>query len=56
MDLLPLCEDYARTEDVPAQMALHKLIIETYQQRDEPIVFVPVLPPKERVQFILENL
>lgn len=56
MDLLPLCEDYARTEDLPAQKALHQLIIDTYKKRSEPIVMVPVLPPKERVQFILDNL
>ena len=56
MDLLPLCEDYARTEDVVAQRELHQLIIDTYKQRSEPVVMVPVLPPKERVQFILDNL
>jgi predicted ATPase len=56
MDLLPLCEDYARTEDVDAQKALHQLIIDTYKERSEPIVMVPVLPPKERVKFILDDL
>jgi predicted ATPase len=56
MDLLPLDKDYARIEDVAAQKALHELIIESYRERPEPIVMVPVLPPKERVAFILENL
>jgi len=56
MDLLPLDKDYARTEDVEAQKALHQLIIDTYSKRSEPIVMVPVLPPKERMQFILDNL
>lgn len=56
MDLLPLDKDYARTEDVAAQKALHELIIESYTARSEPIVMVPVLPPKERVAFILANL
>ena len=56
MDLLPLDKDYARTEDVDAQKALHELIIDTYRKRNEPIVMVPVLPPKERVKFILDNL
>jgi predicted ATPase len=56
MDLLPLCEDYARTEDVSAQRALHQLIIDVYKKRSEPVVMVPVLSPKERVQFILDNL
>lgn len=56
LDLLPLCEDYARTEDVAAQQALHQLIIDTYKNRKDPIVMVPVLPPRERVQFILDNV
>lgn len=56
MDLLPLCADYARTEDAEAQKALHQLIIDTYKSRSEPVVMVPVLPPKERVQFILNDL
>lgn len=56
MDLLPLDSDYARTEDKQAQADLHKLIIDVYQQRGEPIVFVPVLPVKERVQFVLDHL
>jgi predicted ATPase len=56
MDLLPLDKDYARTEDVAAQKALHQLIIETYTNRSEPVVMVPVLPPKERAKFILDNL
>lgn len=56
MDLLPLDKDYARTEDLAAQKALHQLIIDIYKSRSEPIVMVPVLPPKERVAFILANL
>ena len=56
MDLLPLDKDYARTEDTEAQKALHQLIIDSYKARNEPIVMVPVLPPKERVAFILANL
>jgi predicted ATPase len=56
MDLLPLDKDYARTEDDIAQKALHQLIIDSYKSRNETIVMVPVLPPKERVAFILANL
>jgi predicted ATPase len=56
MDLLPLDADYARTEDREAQAALHNLIIDVYQKRGEPIVYVPVLPIKERVKFILDHL
>jgi predicted ATPase len=56
LDLLPLDKDYARTEDLAAQKALHKMIIDVYKERGEPIVFVPVLPPKERVAFILDKV
>lgn len=56
MDLLPLDSDYARTEDHQAQVDIHNLIIDVYKKRGEPIVFVPVLPVKERVQFILDRL
>ena len=56
MDLLPLDSDYARTEDREAQIDLHNRIIDVYKKRGEPIVFVPVLPVKERVQFVLEHL
>jgi predicted ATPase len=56
MDLLPLDSDYARTEDRQAQLDLHQLIIDVYTKRGEPIVFVPVLPVKERVQFVLDHL
>lgn len=56
MDLLPLDSDYARTEDRGAQVNLHNRIVEVYKKRGEPIVFVPVLPVKERVQFVLDHL
>ena len=56
MDLLPLDSDYARTEDREAQIDLHDRIIDVYKKRGEPIVFVPVLPVKERVQFVLDHL
>jgi predicted ATPase len=56
MDLLPLDSDYARTEDREAQLDLHNRIIDVYKKRGEPIVFVPVLPVKERVQFLLDHL
>jgi predicted ATPase len=56
MELLPLDKDYARTEDVDSQIQLQKLIVETYKNRSEPYVMVPVLPPIERANFILSNL
>jgi len=56
LDRLPFQKDYARTEDEEAQKKIHKLIIEVYESLGFPIVFVPVLPPKERVDFVLDNI
>lgn len=56
LDRLPLINDYARLEDEKEQIRIHKLIIEVYKTFPCPIVFVPVIPPKKRVDFILNNL
>ena len=56
MDPLPLAKDYARTEDSPAQKHIHELLTEVYESMPFPVVHVPVLPPEERVDFILRNL
>lgn len=56
LDRLPLVKDYARTENESEQRHIHSLIIEVYKSLSFPIVHVPVLPPEERVQFILNNL
>lgn len=56
LDLLPLVNDYARKEDVSAQKRIHELITEVYSDLPFPIVYVPVLPPEERADFILKNL
>lgn len=56
LDRLPLSNDYARLEDEAAQLRIHNLIIKVYQSFPCPIVFVPVLPAEERVDFILQNL
>ncbi|HKR03262.1 MAG TPA: ATP-binding protein [Bacteroidia bacterium] len=53
---LPLTNDYARLEDEKEQIRIHNLIIKVYQTFPCPIVHVPVLPPEERVDFILKNL
>lgn len=53
---LPLVKDYARTEDAAAQQKIHELLVEVYTSLGIPIVHVPVLPLKERVDFILKNL
>ncbi len=56
LDCLPLVKDYARTEDETAQKKIHALLIEVYESLGFPVIQVPVLPPKQRVDFILQNL
>ncbi len=56
LDRLPLVNDYARREDEEEQKIIHELIIEVYKSYPCPIVYVPVLPKNERVEFILKNL
>lgn len=56
LDRLPFTKDYARTEDEEDQKKIHQLIIDVYTSLRFPIVTVPVLPPMERVQFILNNI
>lgn len=56
LDLLPLVNDYARKEDKAAQKEIHRLITDVYSALGFPIVHVPVLPPEDRADFILDNL
>lgn len=56
LDRLPFVKDYARTEDERAQKAIHNLIIDIYKSLGSPIIFVPVLEPDDRVDFILKNI
>lgn len=56
LDRLPLINDYARLEDEEEQIRIHNLIISVYKTFPCPIVFVPVLPPEERVNFILKHI
>ena len=56
LDLLPLVHDSVRTEDEFAQKNIHQLITETYESLSFPVIHVPVLPPEERVDFILKYL
>lgn len=56
LDNLPLVKDYARTEDKAAQKKIHELITEVYESLPFPVVHVPILPPEERADYILENL
>ena len=56
LDCLTLVKDYARTEDEAAQKKIHVLISEVYESLPFPVIQVPVLPPEERVDFILKNI
>lgn len=56
LDPLPLVQDSVRTEDEIAQKKIHALLKETYGSLPSPIIQIPVLPPEERVDFILKNL
>lgn len=56
LDLLPLVQDYARREDEAAQKKIHELLIEVYRSFGFHVIQVPVLPPEERVDFILRNI
>ena len=56
LDPLPIIQDYARIEDAAAQRRIHDLLTEVYTSLGLPVVHVPVLPPGERVNFILKNL
>ena len=53
---LPLVNDYARREDEAGQKKISDLITEVYESLPFPVVHVPLLPPMERVEFILKNL
>jgi predicted ATPase len=56
MDYLPLINDYARLENEEGQKKIHELITEVYESLPFPVVHVPILPPEERVDFILKHL
>lgn len=56
LDLLPLVNDHYRKEDEAAQKTIHELIRSVYGDLPFPIIQVPVLPPEERADFILENI
>jgi predicted ATPase len=56
LECLPLVQDYARREDDIAQKKIHELLIKVYSDLHFPIMHVPVLPPEERVDYLLNNL
>lgn len=53
---LPYVGDYARTENKNDQKIIHDLIIDVYSSLRFPIVFVPILSPNDRIDFILSNI
>ena len=56
LDLLDYKEDYARIETREQQKQIHDLLEESYGKINTTIINVPVMPPEERVDFILKNL
>ena len=56
LDILPLVQDYARTEDESAQKRIHELLVKVYSSLNVPVIHVPILPPEDRVNYILSNL
>ncbi len=56
LDILDFQKDYARTETREEQVELHRLLEESYRKIDVDIVKVSVMPPSERLKFILDNL
>ena len=53
---LPLVNDYARRENEAAQKRISDLIVEVYESFPFPVIHVPILPPKERAEYILKKL
>ena len=56
LDCLPFVKDYARTEDEAAQKKIQALLVEVYESLPFPVIYVPVLQPEERVDFILYQI
>lgn len=56
LDCLPIVQDDVRTEDAAAQQTIHTLLRQVYQELNIPMVSVPIMPPEERVDFILQKL
>ena len=56
LDMLPMVNDYARTESRSDQHQIHDLLTEVYESLPFPVIHVPVMPQDERVDFIIENM
>lgn len=56
-DYLPYKKDYARIENEEEQITLHKLLKESYEKINIPMISVPVTDTKEqRMKFVLNNI
>jgi len=55
LDRLPLINNYTRLEDEKEQICINNLITKVYESSPCPIVFVPILEPNKRINFILDN-
>ncbi len=55
-EMLPLVQDGARTESPELAAKLHQLLGESYEAAGMPVIPVPVMSIKERLDFILNNL
>ena len=53
---LDFIADRGRIEDGETQAQLHHAILSTYEELGFDVIEVPVLPPEERVDFILKRL
>lgn len=49
-------EDYARTESAEFVAKLHDLLREAYESSGLEVIEVPVMPPKERADFVLQHI
>jgi predicted ATPase len=56
LDKLPLVNDYARLESKNDQDQIHNFITKVYESLPFPVIHAPVLPPVERVDFILNSI
>ncbi len=57
LDPLPsYTQDESRFEDRETALAIHDAIKEGYEEYGYSIITVPVLPPEERVHFVIDNI
>lgn len=56
LDMLPYEADDVRDEDEVTANELHEQLRKTYKEYGHEVIDVPVLPPAERAQFILNHI